>query len=106
MIRLSKKSLDKEDDSIELVGQDGYIHIAGMRFSTTKAFGWYLDGCINGNHPDSVTQLTNLLFYKNTTLCKEAKKYKGYLGSGMFPEFDTRENLLKFAKHLQSQLGY
>lgn len=106
MIRLSKKSLDKRDDSIELVGQDGYIHIAGMRFSTTEAFGWYLDGSPNGGHSGSTDQLTKLLSHKDTTLHAEANKYKGYLGSGMFPEFDTRENLLRFAKHLQSQLGY
>lgn len=101
MIRLSKKPLDKEDDSIELVSEDGYIHIAGMRFSTRQSNGWYLDGSPNGSHSGSTDQLTKLL-----SLHKEAKKYKGYLGSGMFPEFDTTENLLRFAKHLQSKLGY
>lgn len=106
MIRLSKKSLDKEDDSIELVSQDGYIHIADMRFSTRQSLGWYLDGSPNGGHSSSTDQLTKLLYHKSTTLHREATKYKGYLGSGMFPEFDTRENLLRFAKHLQSQLGY
>ena len=106
MIRLSKKSLDKEDDSIELIGLDGYIHIAGMRFSTRQSAGWYLDGSPNGSHSGSTDQLTKLLYKDATTLHKEAKKYKGYLSSGMFPEFDTREDLLRFAKHLQSRLGY
>lgn len=101
MIRLSKKPLDKEDDSIELVSKDGYIHIAGMRFSTRQSTGWYLDGSPNGSHSGSTDQLTKLL-----SLHAEAQKYKGYLGSGMFPEFDTMENLLRFAKHLQSKLGY
>ena len=106
MIRLSKKPLYEGDDSIELVGQDSYIHIAGMRFSTAQSIGWYLDGSPNGSHSGSTDQLTKLLYKDATTLHKEAKKYKGYLGSGNFPEFDTRENLLRFAKHLQSRLGY
>ena len=105
MIRLGKKLLYEGDDSIELVSEDGYIHIAGMRFSTRQSVGWYLDGSPNGGHSGSTDQLTKLL-YKDTTLHAEAKKYKGYLGSGNFPEFDTRENLLRFAKHLQSRLGY
>ena len=106
MIRLGKKLLYEGDDSIELVSEDGYIHIAGMRFSTTHGFGWYLDGSFNGGHSGSVDKLSKLLSYKDTTLHREAQKYKGYKGSGAFPEFDTRENLLRFAKHLQSRLGY
>lgn len=106
MIRLGKILLYEGDDSIELIGQDGYIHIAGMRFLTRQGTGWYLDGSSNGSHSASAEQLTKLLSHKDTALHKEAKKYKGYLGSGMFPEFDTRENLLRFAKHLQSLLGY
>lgn len=106
MIRLSKKPLDKEDYSFELVSEDGYIHIAGMRFSTTHGFGWYLDGSFNGGHSSSVDKLSELLTHKDIILHREAQKYKGYMGSGAFPEFDTKENLLRFAKHLQSRLGY
>lgn len=106
MIRLGKKLLYEGDDSIELVSEDGYIHIAGMRFSTTHGFGWYLDGSPNGGHSNSVDRLVKSISYRDTTLHQEAQKYKGYMGSGAFPEFDTRENLLRFAKHLQSRLGY
>lgn len=109
MIRLSKKSLssDKNDDFSELYSQDGFIHIAGMRFSATNGFKWYLDGCINGNHSDSVKQLQVSLISKiHTGLHAEAKKHKGYVGSGHFPEFDSKINLLKFAKHLQDLLDY
>ena len=107
MIRLSKKPLNKKDSFDELYSQDGFIHIAGMKFKVSGKLACYLDGSPNGSHSNSVKHLEKSLYRKtNTTLQTEAGKHEGCLGSGYFPEFNSKANLLGFARFLQDLLGY
>lgn len=71
------------------------ITICGVLFKVDKGrYGYYAQGC--SAHSYDVNQIETKLKTKILSLPVVARTVKGYTGSGMFPEFDTLENLRAF----------